>query len=84
MQGVTSKLTQLNSVYELELKESNAHSKAIGDYHKSMSSLINNITATQQSAEQMKTEVSKLAKNMASLNNVYGTMLSAMAQSKPA
>jgi len=84
MQGVTSKLTQLNSVYELELKESNAHSKAIGDYHKSMSALINNITATQQSAEQMKTEVSKLAKNMASLNNVYGTMLSAMAQSKPA
>jgi len=84
MQNVTSKLTQLNSVYELELKESSAHSKAVGDYHKSMSGLINNITSTQQSAEQMKTEVAKLAKNMASLNNVYGTMLSAMAQSKPA
>lgn len=84
MQNVTGKLTQLNTVYELELKESNEHSKALGNYHQSMSALINNITATQQSAEQMKNEVSKLAKNMASLNNVYGTMLSAMAQSKPA
>ena len=84
MKSVTTKLTQLNSVYEMELKESNDHSKALGNYHKSMSTLINNITATGQSAEQMKTEVGKLAKNMASLNNVYGTMLSAMAQSKPA
>jgi gliding motility-associated protein GldL len=84
MQNVTSKLTQLNSVYELELKESNEHSKALGDYHKSMSSLINNITATEQGAAQMKTEVAKLAKNLASLNNVYGTMLTAMAQSKSA
>jgi gliding motility-associated protein GldL len=84
MQNVTSKLTQLNSVYELELKESHEHSKALGDYHKSMGALITNITSTEKSAEQMKNEVSKLAKNMASLNNVYGTMLSAMAQSKPA
>jgi len=84
MQNVTSKLTQLNSVYELELKESNEHAKALGDYHKSMGALITNITSTEKSAEQMKNEVSKLAKNMASLNNVYGTMLSAMAQSKPA
>ena len=84
MQNVTGKLTQLNSVYELELKESNEHSKALGDYHKSMSSLINNITATEQGAAQMKTEVTKLSKNLASLNNVYGSMLNAMAASKPA
>lgn len=82
MQNVTAKLTQLNSVYELELKESNDHSKALGDYHKSMSSLITNITATEQGAAQMKSEVTKLAKNLASLNNVYGSMLNAMAQSK--
>lgn len=82
MKNVTSKLTQLNSVYELELKESNDHSKALGDYHKSMSSLITNITATEQGAAQMKNEVTKLAKNLASLNSVYGNMLNAMAQSK--
>lgn len=84
MHQVTSKLTQLNSVYELELKESNEHSKALGDYHKSMSSLITNITATSEGAAQLKTEVSKLGKNLASLNAVYGSMLSAMATSKPA
>lgn len=84
MQNVTSKLSQLNTVYELELKESNEHSKALGDYHKSMSSLINNITATQEGAAKMKDEVGKLSKNLASLNNVYGSMLSAMAGSKPA
>lgn len=84
MSNVTQKLTQLNSVYELELKESNEHSKALGNYHKSMSNLINNITATEKGAAQMKDEVNKLGKNLSSLNNVYGSMLNAMASSKPA
>lgn len=84
MKNVTTKLSQLNSVYDLELKESNAHSKALGDYHKSMTSLITNITATEKGTAVLKDEVSKLGKNLSSLNNVYGTMLSAMATSKPA
>lgn len=84
MSNVTEKLSKLNSVYELELKESAEHSKALGNYHNAMSNLINNITATEQGAAKMKDEVTKLGKNLASLNNVYGSMLNAMASSKPA
>lgn len=78
MQNVTSKLSQLNSVYELELKESNEHSKALGDYHSSMSSLLNNLAATKDNSEKLKNEVARLSQNLASLNGVYGGMLSAM------
>lgn len=78
MQNVTGKLSQLNSVYELELKESTEHSKAIGNYHNAMGALLNNLTATKDNSEKLKNEVSRLSKNLESLNQVYGGMLSAM------
>ncbi|MCB0737443.1 MAG: gliding motility protein GldL [Bacteroidetes bacterium] len=78
MQNVTQKLTQLNSVYELELKESNEHSKALGDYHGAMSALLTNLTATKDSTAKLKTEVAQLSQNLEALNGVYGGMLSAM------
>lgn len=73
-------LTALNSVYELELNDSSTHLKSMNKFYQNMGVTMQNFTASIEGSEQFKNEVSRLAKNLASLNAVYGNMLSAMSQ----
>lgn len=73
-------LTQLNGVYELELQDSSAHLKAMNSFYKNLSSTMNNFNESLDDSRQFKDEVGRLAKNLASLNSVYGNMLTAMNQ----
>jgi gliding motility-associated protein GldL len=78
MQEVTQKLGSLNSMYELELQESDNHVKALNNFHNSMSRTLENLTSTENSASQFREEFEQLATNLSSLNSVYGNMLTAM------
>lgn len=73
-------LGELNSVYELELQDSSAHLKAMNSFYKNLSSTMNNFNESLDDSRQFKDEVGRLAKNLASLNSVYGNMLTAMNQ----
>lgn len=73
-------LAELNGVYELELQDSSAHLKAMNSFYKNLSSTMNNFNESLDDSRQFKDEVGRLAKNLASLNSVYGNMLSAMNQ----
>ncbi|MFI5137923.1 MAG: gliding motility protein GldL [Sphingobacteriales bacterium] len=73
-------LTQLNAVYELELQDSSNHLKSMNKFYQDMSATVQNFNASAGDAKQFKDEVGRLAKNLSTLNSIYGNMLSAMNQ----
>lgn len=73
-------LSALNAVYELELQDSSAHLKSMNTFYQNLSSTMHNFNESMEDSKMFKEEVGKLAKNLASLNAIYGNMLSAMNQ----
>lgn len=73
-------LSALNAVYELELQDSSSHLKSMNKFYLNLSETMQNFNESMEDSKSFKEEVSKLAKNLASLNSVYGNMLSAMNQ----
>jgi gliding motility-associated protein GldL len=77
-QKVTKNMGALNAVYELELQDTNKHLKAMNAFYGSLSSAMENMADASRDTQQFKSELSKLTGNLSSLNNVYGSMLTAM------
>ncbi|MCZ2355724.1 MAG: gliding motility protein GldL [Bacteroidia bacterium] len=75
---ITGSLASLNAIYEVELKDTQNHLKTINKFYANVQGVMNNMVDTSKDAEALKGEVVRLAKNMSSLNNVYGNMLAAM------
>lgn len=73
-------LTSLNAVYELELQDSSNHLKSMNKFYGEMSTTIQSFNESATDSKLFKEEVNKLAKNLATLNSIYGNMLSAMNQ----
>jgi gliding motility-associated protein GldL len=78
--NLAKNLSALNAVYELELQDSSAHLKSMNKFYHSMASTMQNFNESLEDSQQFKTEVARLAKNLGSLNSIYGNMLSAMSQ----
>lgn len=78
IQAVTKKLSSLNSVYEMELQESNNHIQALNSFYGNLSRTVERLADSEGTATELKNEIDKLNRNLASLNSVYGNMLSAM------
>jgi gliding motility-associated protein GldL len=78
--NLAKNLSSLNAVYELELQDSSAHLKAMNSFYKNLSLTMNNFNESLDDSRQFKDEVGRLAKNLSSLNSVYGNMLTAMNQ----
>lgn len=75
---LTKNLGSLNQIYEVELQDANNHLKAMNKFY---SNLVNASEAMQSSADdanKAKEQIGLLAKNLGTLNQVYGNMLSAM------
>jgi gliding motility-associated protein GldL len=78
VQTLTKNLGSLNTIYELELQDTNNHLKAMNGFY---SNLVNASQVMQGSAEDAKKtqeQITLLARNLSSLNSVYGNMLAAM------
>ena len=73
-------LSALNAVYELELQDSSNHLKSMNKFYQDMAVTLKNFNDSSTDAKQFRDEISRLAKNMATLNSIYGNMLSAMNQ----
>jgi gliding motility-associated protein GldL len=78
IERMTKNLSSLNSVYELEIAESNNHLKSINEFVGNLSKVVTSLSETQGQAEQFRSEIGKLSTNLTALNNVYGNMLAAM------
>ena len=73
-------LSALNAVYELELQDSSAHLKSMNKFYQNLAVTMQNFNESMEDSKQFKEEVGRLAKNLSSLNAIYGNMLSAMNQ----
>ena len=78
VQTLAKNLSSLNSMYELELQDSNNHLKTLNKFYGNVTETMQNFSDSLNDARAFKEEVGKLSKNLASLNSVYGNMLSAM------
>jgi len=73
-------LSALNAVYELELQDSSNHLKSMNKFYQDMTVTLKNFNESTNDAKQFRDEVGRLAKNLSTLNSIYGNMLSAMNQ----
>ncbi|MCX2450585.1 gliding motility protein GldL [Pedobacter sp. PLR] len=78
--ALAKNLGALNAVYELELQDSSAHLKSMNKFYQNIATTMDNFNDSMEDSKQFKEEVGKLAKNLGSLNAIYGNMLSAMNQ----
>jgi len=78
VQVLTKNLGSLNTIYELELKESNNHLKALNGFYGKMAEASQAMMSSVEDATRAKEQIGILANNLGKLNAVYGNMLSAM------
>ena len=78
VQVLTKNLGSLNTIYELELKESNNHLKSLNSFYGKLAEASQTMMGTVEDAAKAKEQIGALANNLGKLNAVYGNMLSAM------
>jgi gliding motility-associated protein GldL len=78
VQVLTKNLGSLNALYELELQDSNNHLKAMNGFYSNLAQASEAMKGSIDDAKKTQEQVALLAKNLGSLNHVYGNMLSAM------
>ncbi|MGE5518303.1 MAG: gliding motility protein GldL [Candidatus Dadabacteria bacterium] len=78
IQVLTKNLASLNTIYELELQESNNHLKALNTFYGKLAETATTMTSSADNAKKVQEQIGSLANNLTRLNNVYGNMLSAM------
>ncbi len=78
MQSLTKNLSSLNTIYELELQESNNHLKALNQFYGKLAQASTAMAGSAEDAMKAKAEIANLATNLSKLNQLYGNMLTAM------
>ncbi len=78
VQVLTKNLGSLNTIYELELQDTNNHLKAMNSFYTNLSQASEAMKGSVDDAKKTQEQIGLLAKNLGSLNQVYGNMLTAM------
>ncbi len=78
VQVLTKNLSSLNTIYELELQESNNHLKAMNQFYGKLTQASAAMSGSAEDALKAKEQITVLANNLGKLNQVYGNMLTAM------
>jgi gliding motility-associated protein GldL len=78
VQVLTKNLSSLNTIYELELAESNNHLKALNNFYGKLTEASNAMISSTEDAKKVQEQIGTLANNLGRLNNIYGSMLTAM------
>jgi len=78
LEGMNRNLVALNSVYELQLRNTNDQMQKSMTLYGDMEKMLNDIKMSVEETHRYREEMVSLNRNLASLNTVYGNMLSAM------
>jgi gliding motility-associated protein GldL len=78
VQTLTKNLGSLNTIYELELQDTNNHLKAMNTFYSNLVVASQTMEGSVTDAKKTQEQIALLAKNLGNLNNVYGNMLAAM------
>lgn len=78
IQSLTKNLSSLNTIYELELQESNNHLKALNNFYGKLAEASQSMINSTEDAKKVQEQIGQLAGNLGRLNSIYGNMLTAM------
>jgi gliding motility-associated protein GldL len=78
VQSLTMNLGALNKMYESELQGTSTHLKAMAGFYENLAKVSQSMQDGVGDAKKTQEQIALLAKNLGSLNSVYGNMLSAM------
>ncbi|HYM94594.1 MAG TPA: gliding motility protein GldL [Chitinophagaceae bacterium] len=78
VQVLTKNLSSLNTIYELELQDTNNHLKAMNQFYSNLVQASQTMEGSVGDAKKAHEQIATLATNLGRLNQVYGNMLSAM------
>jgi gliding motility-associated protein GldL len=78
VQVLTKNLSSLNTIYELELQDTNNHLRAMNQYYTNLVAASEAMHGSVDEAKRAHEQISNLANNLGRLNSIYGNMLSAM------
>lgn len=78
IQRISQNLAQLNTVYEMELQDTNNHLRALNKFYGNITQAVTSLNESVDDAHKYKENMANLNKNLTRLNNVYGNMISAM------
>jgi gliding motility-associated protein GldL len=78
VQVMTKNLGSLNTIYELELQDTNNHLKTMNKFYGNLAAASEAMQGSVEDAKKAHTQISSLAKNLGTLNNIYGNMINAM------
>ncbi|MEZ4720651.1 MAG: gliding motility protein GldL [Flavobacteriales bacterium] len=78
LKSVSSKLQELNSVYDMQLQGSKEQLESTKQFYSGISELMANLQASVEDTKKYKENISELSNNLSALNRVYGNMLAAM------
>jgi len=71
-------LGSLNQIYEVELADANNHLKAMNKFYSNLVSASDAMASSATDAVAAKEQIALLSKNLTTLNQIYGNMLTAM------
>jgi gliding motility-associated protein GldL len=78
VQNLTKNLSSLNTIYELELQDTNNHLKAMNKFYNNLVQASETMSGSVEDARKAHGQITTLAGNLGKLNQIYGNMLSAM------
>jgi gliding motility-associated protein GldL len=78
VQVLTKNLSSLNTIYELELQDTNNHLKAMNQFYSNLVQASQAMEGSVGDAKKAHDQIAVLANNLGRLNQIYGNMLSAM------
>lgn len=78
VQTLTKNLGSLNTIYELELQDTNNHLKAMNKFYGNLAQASEAMQGSVEDAKKTQDQIAALAKNLGNLNQIYGNMLNAM------
>lgn len=78
VQVLTKNLSSLNTIYELELQDTNNHLKAMNQFYSNLVQASEAMEGSVGDAKKAHDQIAMLANNLGRLNQVYGNMLTAM------
>jgi gliding motility-associated protein GldL len=78
LQKITSNLSALNSVYELQMQSSNEQVESARKVRETMSEFLGQMKDSAEMMSSYREQMSSLNERLEALNNIYGGMLSAM------
>lgn len=78
LDNLSKNLEELNGAYTTQVEGSKEHLKGTADVYKGLNEMVSSLKVSVDETEKYKQEITRLSESLSELNNIYGSMLSAM------